>query len=158
MRTLELFVDRVRERSSLEITLRTDERVRLPLPQERELFRIAQEAIVNVERHADAHHVTITWSCDAGGARLDVADDGVGFPIGRAGRLDSYGLLGMRERAASIGATLDVESDAGPRHPGPVRPTAAPTPPRSRRIAARVHPARARATTTGCCARACAAR
>ncbi len=41
---------------------------------------------------------------------LEVADDGDGFPIGQAGRLDSYGIIGMRERAASIGATLDVET------------------------------------------------
>jgi signal transduction histidine kinase len=113
LKTLELFVDRVRERSELEITLRTVERVRLPLPQEREIFRIAQEAIVNVERHAEARHATITWTCDPTGARLDIADDGRGFPIGRAGRLDSYGLLGMRERAASVGATLVVESEPG---------------------------------------------
>jgi len=113
LRTLELFVDRVRERGSLELTLRSSERVRLPLPQERELFRIAQEAIVNVERHAEASHVTITWTSDTDGARLDIADDGQGFPIGRAGRLDSYGLLGMRERAASIGATLVVDSEPG---------------------------------------------
>lgn len=113
LKTLELFVDRVRERSELEITLRTVERVRLPLPQEREVFRIAQEAIVNVERHAEARHATISWTCDQSGARLDIADDGRGFPIGRAGRLDSYGLLGMRERAASVGATLVVESEPG---------------------------------------------
>jgi hypothetical protein len=108
LKTLELFVDRVRDRSGLEITLRTVERVRLPVPQEREVFRIAQEAIVNVERHAEARHATISWTCDPSGARLDIADDGRGFPIGRAGRLDSYGLLGMRERAASVGATLVV--------------------------------------------------
>jgi signal transduction histidine kinase len=108
--TLELFLGRVRERSALEVTVRTEETSRLPLPQERELFRIAQEAIVNVERHAAASHVTVTWRCDGQEALLEVADDGQGFPIGRSGRLDSYGLLGMRERAASIGAALDVDS------------------------------------------------
>jgi signal transduction histidine kinase len=111
--TLELFVSRVRERARFAVTLRAEERLRLPLPQERELFRIAQEAIVNVERHAEAAHVTITWRADERGALLEVADDGSGFPVGRAGRLDSYGLLGMRERAASIGATLDLESSPG---------------------------------------------
>jgi signal transduction histidine kinase len=111
--TLELFVGRVKERAGFAVTMRTDERIRLPLPQERELFRIAQEAIVNVERHADATHLTVTWRSDSRGALLEVADDGTGFPVGRAGRLDSYGLLGMRERAASIGATLDVESSPG---------------------------------------------
>ena len=40
-----------------------------------------------------------------------MTDDGIGFPVGTAGRLDSYGLLGMRERAASIGATLTFDSE-----------------------------------------------
>lgn len=111
--TLELFLSRVRDRASFEVTVRTDERERLPLPQEREMFRIAQEAIVNVERHAYASHLSVTWRCDGHTAMLEVADDGRGFPVGRAGRLDSYGLLGMRERAASIGALLDVESTPG---------------------------------------------
>ena len=57
--------------------------------------------------------VTISWRCDGTDARLEVADDGIGFPVGKAGRLDSYGLLGMRERAASIGATLVVDSEPG---------------------------------------------
>jgi signal transduction histidine kinase len=111
--TLELFAGRVRDRAGFELTIRAEEHGRLPLPRERELFRIAQEAIVNVERHAAASHVTVTWSCTGEEATLEVADDGVGFPVGRAGRLDSYGLLGMRERAASIGATLVVESEPG---------------------------------------------
>jgi two-component system sensor histidine kinase UhpB len=111
--TLELFVSRVRDRAGFDVTLRTDETARLPLPQEREFFRIAQEAIVNVERHARAEHLTITWRCDGRTASLEVADDGSGFPVGRAGRLDSYGLLGMRERAASIGASLDIDSTPG---------------------------------------------
>ena len=42
-----------------------------------------------------------------------MADDGVGFEAGRSGRLDSYGILGMRERAASIGASLDVSGVSG---------------------------------------------
>ncbi len=42
-----------------------------------------------------------------------MADDGIGFPVGTAGRLDSYGILGMRERAASIGATLTIDSRPG---------------------------------------------
>lgn len=111
--TLELFLARIGERSGLSVRLRADEQVRLPVPQERELFRIAQEALVNVERHAHASKVTVTWRCEQGLAELEVADDGVGFPVGRAGRLDSYGLLGMRERAASIGASLDVHSVPG---------------------------------------------
>ncbi|MEO7572032.1 MAG: GAF domain-containing sensor histidine kinase [Acidimicrobiales bacterium] len=111
--TLEGFLGRVRERSGLLTRLRAQEAGRLPILQERELWRIAQEAVTNVERHARATQVTISWFCNGTGGSLEVADDGIGFPVGRAGRLDSYGLLGMRERAASIGATLDVESEPG---------------------------------------------
>lgn len=111
--TVELFAQRIRERNDFELTIRSEERGRLPMPQERELFRIVQEALVNIERHAGAGHVTVTWQCDGRTAALDVADDGVGFPVGRSGRLDSYGLLGMRERAAAIGARLEVESAPG---------------------------------------------
>lgn len=107
------FLDRVEARS--ELTTRLDARVtgRLPILQERELWRIAQEAVTNVERHANASKVVVTWRCDGRRALLLVVDDGVGFPGGQAGRLDSYGLMGMRERAASIGASLDVSGQAG---------------------------------------------
>ena len=111
--TLELFAARVRERAPFEIRVRAEDRGRLPIPQERELFRIAQEALVNVERHAKASHVTVVWRCDGRSAELFIIDDGVGFGVGRSGRLDSYGLMGMRERAASIGARLDIESSPG---------------------------------------------
>lgn len=111
--TLEAFLERVKDRSGLVAHLRSQESGRLPILQERELWRIAQEAVTNVERHAHASQVTVSWRCDGLEGRLEVADDGVGFPVGRAGRLDSYGLLGMRERAASIGATLVVDSRPG---------------------------------------------
>jgi signal transduction histidine kinase len=110
---LQGFLDRVEGRSQL--TTRLDARVtgRLPLLQERELWRIAQEAVTNVERHARASQVVVTWRCDGDRAVLVVADDGIGFPGERAGRLDSYGIMGMRERAASIGAALDVSGADG---------------------------------------------
>lgn len=106
--TLQEFLDRVSARSSLETRLDLRVTGRLPLLQERELWRIAQEAVTNVERHAKATKVVVTWQSDGARALLLVADDGIGFPSSRAGRLDSYGIVGMRERAASIGATLDI--------------------------------------------------
>jgi signal transduction histidine kinase len=111
--TLRGFLDRVEARSSVEVRLDTRVTGRLPLVQEREIWRIAQEAVTNVERHARAERLVVTWRCDGGRAVLIVADDGVGFPVGRAGRMDSYGIIGMRERAASIGAALDVSSEPG---------------------------------------------
>jgi signal transduction histidine kinase len=110
--TMEHFLDRVRERSGLEIDLQLDQRGRLPLLQEKELWRIAKEAVINAERHAQAKRLDIRWRCDGRSADLVVRDDGVGFAKS-AGRIDSYGILGMRERAASLGAWFDIESAPG---------------------------------------------
>jgi signal transduction histidine kinase len=108
---LETYSARVTERSGVEIEVYGDRNARLPILQEREMWRIAQEALTNVERHAHASRVRVLWRCDGASAALEVTDNGVGFPIGRAGRLDSYGILGMRERASSIGATLEITSE-----------------------------------------------
>lgn len=111
--TIRGFLDRVEARSDLETRLDLQVTGRLPLLQERELWRIAQEAVTNVERHAKATRVVVTWHSDGAHALLLVADDGVGFANDRAGRLDSYGIVGMRERAGSIGATLEVQGTPG---------------------------------------------
>jgi len=108
--TLEAYVARIHERSSLRIELFCDRDARLPLLQEREMWRIAQEALTNVERHSRATSARVLWRCNGDSAALEVTDNGVGFPDGKAGRLDSYGIMGMRERASSIGATLEVTS------------------------------------------------
>ena len=111
---LKQFSARVMERTDLDIRVYADRSgTRLPLLQEREMWRIAQEALVNVERHAEARGVAVRWRCDGEAAALEIADDGKGFPVGKAGRLDSYGIMGMRERASSIGATLEVHSEEG---------------------------------------------
>lgn len=110
---LEQFAERLMERSELDIRIYADAGHRLPLLQEREMWRIAQEALVNVERHAQARAAAVRWRCDGEAAALEVADDGRGFPGGKAGRIDSYGIMGMRERASSIGATLEIHSEEG---------------------------------------------
>ncbi|MFN2606719.1 MAG: GAF domain-containing sensor histidine kinase [Acidimicrobiales bacterium] len=109
--TLEAFLERVEERSGIEASLTREVSGRLPLLQERELWRIAHEAVTNVERHARAASVAVRWTCDGSGASLEVADDGTGFSVEDA-RADSFGLTGMRERADAIGATLDITSGA----------------------------------------------
>jgi len=110
---LEAYAARVTERSGVDIELYCDRDARLPILQEREMWRIAQEALTNIERHAGATRVRLLWRCNGESAALDITDNGTGFPIGRAGRLDSYGILGMRERASSIGATLEITSEQG---------------------------------------------
>ena len=69
--------------------------------------------MANVERHAGAHSLRLRWSCDGASAVLEVSDDGKGFPVGSATRVDAYGMLGVRERADAIGAHLEVESAPG---------------------------------------------
>ncbi len=111
---LDQFAARLMERTDLDIRVYADRSgPRLPLLQEREMWRIAQEALVNVERHSEAGGAAVRWRCDGNAAALEIADDGKGFPEGKAGRIDSYGIMGMRERAASIGATLELHSEEG---------------------------------------------
>jgi len=107
---LEEFAQRVRDRSGIEVRVRVDETQRIPRLQERELWRIAQEAIVNAERHSDGSRIDIFWMANGREAIAEVRDNGKGMPVGSVGRMDSYGMLGMRERAASIGANLAIDS------------------------------------------------
>lgn len=86
---------------------------RLPVPIENELFRILQEALNNISKHAEAQHVKVTWTVQGGNYELLIEDDGKGFAIGRGVRESAYGLVGMRERADVIGADLDIESRPG---------------------------------------------
>lgn len=108
--TLRGFLDRLSARSGLQTTLDVDVTWTLPRPQERELWHIALESLVNVERHAQANMVRVSWSCDDEQAVLVISDDGKGLQSD-AVRADSYGLTGMRERAAAIGARIEVDSE-----------------------------------------------
>ena len=107
--TLKQFVDRVRGRSGLDIAFVSDQRVRLELSQERELWHIAREALINVERHAQATRASVEWVSTPALATLTIQDNGVGMLFG-SGRVDSYGIRGMRERAAMIGAQMTTDS------------------------------------------------
>ena len=88
----------------------------LPAHVETALFRIAQEALQNVSKHAEATTVRVGLSTTAAGTRLVVADDGRGFDTDLARderRPHSYGLVGMQERAALVGARVGVVSRPG---------------------------------------------
>ena len=86
----------------------------LPAAQEEALLRVAQEALHNALRHAEAAKVEVTLDRNGSGALLRVTDDGRGFdPLGirRAGR--HLGLVSMRDRASGVGGRLTVESAPG---------------------------------------------
>ncbi len=80
------------------------------------LFHIAQEALTNVAKHADAKHVVITVQMQAESLRLVVADDGIGFDtahVAQPGGDSGWGLLTMAERAEAVGGHCRIESVHG---------------------------------------------
>jgi signal transduction histidine kinase len=91
----------------------------LPPGTEKEILRVAQEAIHNVKKHADAKSLSVQLEYRPGEIALEVRDDGQGFasekkPSSLAHNgTGHYGMTGMRERAAAIGGTLEVTSEPG---------------------------------------------
>jgi signal transduction histidine kinase/ligand-binding sensor domain-containing protein len=80
---------------------------------EREILRVAQEAIHNVKRHAGATQLHVQLEYGPSGIALEVRDDGKGFTTDEPRAPGHYGLTGMRERATSIGGSLEVTSQPG---------------------------------------------
>lgn len=74
------------------------------------VFRIFQEALTNVARHAYASRIEVRLSDETGRIRLDVIDDGRGITEAERDDIGSLGLLGMRERARSLGGEVEVRS------------------------------------------------
>jgi signal transduction histidine kinase len=85
---------------------------RLPTRVETALFRITQEALTNVVKHADAKIVHITFSRQERSVVLTIDDDGCGFSRAQVPS-HRFGLIGMRERTASVNGALDIESQRG---------------------------------------------
>ena len=95
-----------------EVTVRGDGRLRPEV--ERELFRIFQEAVTNVVRHAGASSLDVVLELGPQEVSLTVTDDGKGFdPAARAVRSRRLGLTSMRERAQALGGRLSVDSAPG---------------------------------------------
>jgi two-component system sensor histidine kinase UhpB len=89
---------------------------RPPARVENALFRIAQEALTNVTKHAQAAHATVTVELDAGTLRLLIADDGIGFGPAQPSEPDGdqgWGLLHMTERAEAVHGRCRIESRPG---------------------------------------------
>lgn len=76
------------------------------------LFRILQEALTNVMRHARAHTVQISLTLSEQMLCMTIIDDGCGFVV-QANRVASFGLVGMRERVLMLGGTLELDSEPG---------------------------------------------
>ena len=101
---------------NLKVDFVADSTLTLPPTVEREVFRIVQEAVTNVVRHAEASllRVSIEQDRDGRAAVVQVQDDGAGFDLGaRAIRSRRLGLTSMRERAANLRAKLMIDSGRG---------------------------------------------
>ncbi|WCJ58948.1 response regulator [Fontisphaera persica] len=102
------------ERSGLAVSLRLpEEEPALPAEQALALFRIVQEALTNVARHAQATAVTVTLEETKGGWELRVTDNGRGIREEETQRPQSLGLLGMKERVLPWRGTVSFERPAG---------------------------------------------
>jgi signal transduction histidine kinase len=107
---MERYVDEFSDRFGIPAECRMDPAVeRLGPRAQAELLRIAQEALANSRKHADATRVWVQAEATSDGLRLTVADNGRGFEPGGASSR-GYGLRSMRERAELIGASLAIES------------------------------------------------
>lgn len=111
------FADRYRERTGIQITVKGNElQPRLSTPKENALFRITQEALANVTRHAQASQVMIRLKEQQEVVILEISDDGAGFTL--AGSVSpeerrGWGLVNMRERAESVGGEFSLETEPG---------------------------------------------
>jgi signal transduction histidine kinase len=99
-------------RTGVPVSVHAD--VQCPLPTEVQvaLYRIAQEALNNAAKHAQANQVAVHLQCEAGRATLSIRDDGRGFDIQNVPP-GHFGVGIMHERAESIGARLEIKSEAG---------------------------------------------
>jgi signal transduction histidine kinase len=108
------YVDSIREKYSIEIQLSLPELPnRLPSYVETNIYRIIQEALANVVRHAHAPRVDVRIECEGEIIRVAVIDDGAGFDLDEVLANGRLGLFGMRERAEMLGGTLTIHSTSG---------------------------------------------
>ena len=104
-------VERANAGGRARVDFRVSDRAALTLSQESltQLYRITQEALNNALKHSKAEHIVLTLEIDPALIRIEVADDGSGFPKSAA-RLRGLGLDSMRYRAAAIGARLSIQN------------------------------------------------
>jgi signal transduction histidine kinase len=111
---LRSLAESVASRNGLAVAVDVPEQVEALSPAvEQCLYRVAQESLENVSRHAAAEHVVLRLAVDDERVTLTVSDDGQGFDPETVDLEQRLGLRGMRERAEMVGGTLAVETGVG---------------------------------------------
>ena len=111
---IEALTGEVRSHSKLDVSVDVEGTpVRLPAEAELAVYRVVQEALHNVERHASANRAQVEISYDQSGTRVSIVDDGRGFDPKQAAQTGRLGLVGMRERARLVGGELQVSRSDG---------------------------------------------
>jgi signal transduction histidine kinase len=109
---LEALLARFAEQTGIRVELEADDDD-LPNAARGALYRIVQEALTNVARHARATRVRVVLESSPDRLLLEITDDGIGIPSGRIESSGSLGLVGMRERAMALGAGFEIEGAPG---------------------------------------------
>ena len=111
---LEWLVDNWKRHTNIPVTLHLcDENPPLDDKATIALYRIVQEALANVARHAHASAVTISFRREPCRLCLTIEDNGAGYPAAAVGRAGAHGLLGIRERVYMLGGSLDIANGPG---------------------------------------------
>jgi signal transduction histidine kinase len=111
---IEWLVDEFQKRSGIRCQVKVEDgEIHLKEDRSIVLFRILQESLTNISRHANARNVEIRLRSNATHVRLDVKDDGRGFDVDAARGKKTFGLLGIRERVIMLHGTLNISSVPG---------------------------------------------
>jgi PAS domain S-box-containing protein len=110
---IEWLVQNFTQRTGVECALDVDEDLELQEPYATAVFRIVQESLTNVAKHARARHVNVAVIRSPSEIHLSVVDDGLGFDASAARKPNSLGLAGLRERAHLVQGAVNVRSESG---------------------------------------------
>jgi signal transduction histidine kinase len=113
---LEQYVEEFGRRMSMPVTfeyLHDRQMIRLPANIELICYRIVQEALTNLAKHARATRVKVSLDLEPELLKLTVIDDGIGFKPNAKRDVDRFGLIGMRERVTAVGGQLQIFSQPG---------------------------------------------
>jgi signal transduction histidine kinase len=101
------------ERNDIEISVKIDSDLVISPDDSITLFRIMQESLTNIARHARASMIEITLLCDRNTINLTISDNGIGIQDDKLSSKNSFGLIGMKERADTLGGTFEIRCESG---------------------------------------------